>query len=74
VIKLIKGDRKKLLTFGGRDMTHGGCCDCFVCKIGKFLGLVEPCGDNCCNEPKVKTKNVAKKKVAKKKTTSKKKK
>jgi len=55
-------------------MTHGGCCDCFVCKIGKFLGLVEPCGDNCCNEPKVKTKKVAKKKVVKKKTTSKKKK
>jgi len=55
-------------------MTHGGCCGCFVCKIGKFLGLVEPCGDDCCKEPKAKTKKTAKKKTVKKKVATKKKK
>lgn len=31
-------------------MSHGGCCNCFICKIGKSLGLMEECkkGDSCC--------------------------
>ena len=39
-------------------MSHGGCCNCFICKLGKSFGLVESCGDNCC---KVKTKKKTKK-------------
>ncbi len=54
-------------------MDHGGCCDCFVCKIGKFLGLVEPCGVDCCKTEKPKAKKTVKKKVVKKRTVSKKK-
>ena len=51
-------------------MEHGCCCDCFVCKIGKFLGLIGEC-----EHKKVKTvsaKKVAKKKVVKKKVAKKK--
>lgn len=31
-------------------MCHGGCCNCFICKLGKSLGLMEGCkkGDSCC--------------------------
>lgn len=52
-------------------MEHGCCCNCFVCKIGKSLGLMSECKDGCCKtEKKVKKvvkKSAAKKKVAKKK-------
>ena len=53
-------------------MSHGGCCNCFVCKLGKSLGLMEGCkkGDDCC---KVAPKKVAKKAVKKSKSKAKKK-
>jgi hypothetical protein len=53
-------------------MNHGSCCDCFVCKAGKFLGILDECSGkkDCCKTPvkkAAKKKVVAKKKVAKKK-------
>jgi hypothetical protein len=53
-------------------MDHGGCCNCLVCKAGRFLGLIEECKDDCCNTSA--PKKITKKKVAKKKTTKKKRK
>ncbi|MFA7301622.1 MAG: hypothetical protein WC069_04890 [Candidatus Shapirobacteria bacterium] len=51
-------------------MSHGGCCNCFICKLGKSLGLMEECkkGKNCCQSVSTKT---VKKKVVKKATKSK---
>lgn len=53
-------------------MSHGGCCNCFVCKLGKSLGLMEGCkkGDSCCQ---VAPKKTVKKTVKKSKSKSKKK-
>lgn len=45
-------------------MKHGCCCDCFVCKTGKFLGLVSECRHGKC-------KMESKKGAVKKKTTKK---
>lgn len=35
-------------------MSHDGCCNCFICKIGKSLGLMEDCcsTDKCCGGEK----------------------
>ena len=53
-------------------MEHGCCCNCFVCKIGKSLGLISECKDGCCkNETKKVARKVAKKKVVKKKVVKK---
>jgi len=49
-------------------MKHGGCCDCFVCKLGKAFGFVDECksgSKDCC---KTETKKVVKKTVKKKVT------
>ena len=57
-------------------MSHGGCCNCFICKLGKSLGLMEGCkkGDSCCKIASRKTvKKVAKKSKSKSKSKSKKK-
>jgi hypothetical protein len=58
-------------------MSHGGCCNCFICKLGKSLGLMEECKstDKCCGgekdcckpAPKKSVKKVAKKSKAKSK-------
>jgi len=37
-------------------MNHGGCCNCFICKLGKSLGLVEECKKTKVKTVKVKTK------------------
>lgn len=62
-------------------MSHGGCCNCFVCKLGKSLGLMECCNtnDKCCGgdkdccktAPKKAVKKVAKKAVKKSKSKKK---
>jgi hypothetical protein len=59
-------------------MDHGCKCNCFVCKAGKFLGILDDCSNkkDCCKTPVkkvVKKKAVAKKVVAKKKVVKKKK-
>ena len=57
-------------------MSHGRCCNCFICKLGKSLGLMEGCkkGDSCCKIASRKTvKKVAKKSKSKSKSKSKKK-
>jgi hypothetical protein len=51
-------------------MCHGGCCNCFICKLGKGLGLMEECkkGDSCCKTtPKKAVKKTAKKSKSKSK-------
>jgi len=55
-------------------MTHGCCCDCFICKLGKTLGLIQGCGDDCCQvAPKKVAKKTTKKVVKKSKSKAKKK-
>ena len=45
-------------------MNHGGCCNCFICKLGKSLGLVEDCK---CEPKKTKSKITKSKKTKAKK-------
>ena len=48
-------------------MSHGGCCNCFICKLGKTLGLMEDCcsSDKCCGGEKDCCKTAPKKSVKK---------
>jgi hypothetical protein len=48
-------------------MEHGKCCDCFVCKLGKSLGLMEDCKCETKKTVKKSGKKVAKKKKVVKK-------
>ncbi len=50
-------------------MEHGCCCDCFVCKIGRFLGLIGECEHK--KVKKVVAKKAVKKSTVKKKVTKK---
>jgi len=52
-------------------MSHGGCCNCFICNIGKSLGLMENCV--CKSSPKKAVKKTAKKVAKKSKSKAKKK-
>jgi hypothetical protein len=43
-------------------MKHGGCCDCFVCKIGQSLGLMACDKKDCCKTATKKKKKIKSKK------------